>query len=110
LVLADLAEGLPEGELFGVVLTQVGVDGEVVPLSGIAEDAHARGALVTVATDLLALTLLRSPGEQGADIAVGSAQRFGVPLFFGGPHAAFLACRTGLERNLPGRLVGVSTD
>ncbi|MFE7631137.1 aminomethyl-transferring glycine dehydrogenase [Kocuria sp. NPDC057446] len=110
LVVTDLAEGLPEGELFGVVLSQVGVDGEVVPLAEVAEEAHARGALVTVATDLLALTLLRSPGEQGADIAVGSAQRFGVPLFFGGPHAAFLACRTGLERNLPGRLVGVSRD
>ncbi|KUG62131.1 MULTISPECIES: aminomethyl-transferring glycine dehydrogenase [Kocuria] len=110
LVVTDLAEGLPDGDLFGVVLSQVGVDGEVVPLAETAEAAHARGALVAVATDLLALTLLRSPGEQGADIAVGSAQRFGVPLFFGGPHAAFMACRKGLERNLPGRLVGVSTD
>ncbi|MGQ1839368.1 aminomethyl-transferring glycine dehydrogenase [Kocuria turfanensis] len=110
LVVADLAEGLPEGEFFGVVLTQVGVDGDVADLTERTEQAHAQGALVAVATDLLALTLLRSPGEQGADIAVGSAQRFGVPLFFGGPHAAFMACRKGLERNLPGRLVGVSVD
>ncbi|WP_277552096.1 aminomethyl-transferring glycine dehydrogenase [Kocuria oceani] len=110
LVVADLAEGLPEGEFFGVVLTQVGVDGDVADLAERTEQAHAQGALVAVATDLLALTLLRSPGEQGADIAVGSAQRFGVPLFFGGPHAAFMACRKGLERNLPGRLVGVSVD
>jgi len=110
LVVADLSEGLPEGGCFGVVLTQVGVDGDVVALAERVEEAHAQGALVTVATDLLALTLLRSPGEQGADIAVGSSQRFGVPLFFGGPHAAFLACRKGLERNLPGRLVGVSVD
>ncbi|MCM3687737.1 aminomethyl-transferring glycine dehydrogenase [Kocuria rosea] len=110
LVVADLAAGLPEGGCFGVVLAQVGVDGDVAGLADRTEEAHAAGALVTVTTDLLALALLRSPGEQGADIAVGSAQRFGVPLFFGGPHAAFLACRKGLERNLPGRLVGVSVD
>ncbi|MFI7481670.1 aminomethyl-transferring glycine dehydrogenase [Kocuria sp. M1R5S2] len=110
LVVADLTEGLPEGDAFGVVLAQVGVDGDVASLEDLVEQARARGAFVTVSTDLLALTLLRPPGEQGADIAVGSAQRFGVPLFFGGPHAAFIACRKGLERNLPGRLVGVSVD
>src|SRR5690606_2686639 len=74
------------------------------------EAAHERGALATVAADLLALTLLRSPGELGADVVVGSSQRFGVPLGYGGPHAGFMAVRTGLERALPGRLVGVSKD
>ncbi|MEF3122414.1 aminomethyl-transferring glycine dehydrogenase [Kocuria flava] len=110
LVVADLTAQLPEGEFFGVVLAHVGVDGDVAELGPRVEQARAAGALVTATTDLLALTLLRSPGEQGVDIAVGSAQRFGVPLFFGGPHAAFIACRKGFERNLPGRLVGVSTD
>ncbi|ALU40700.1 glycine dehydrogenase [Kocuria flava] len=110
LVVADLTAELPEGEFFGVVLAHVGVDGDVAELAPRVEQARAAGALVTATTDLLALTLLRSPGEQDVDIAVGSAQRFGVPLFFGGPHAAFIACRKGFERNLPGRLVGVSTD
>lgn len=107
---SDLASGLPEGEITGVVLQQPGVSGAVRDLSGVIAQAKDRGALVTVAADLLALTLLTPPGEQGADIAVGSVQRFGVPLFFGGPHAAYMAVRKGLERSLPGRLVGVSKD
>ena len=107
---SDLASGLPEGEITGVVLQQPGVSGAVRDLSGVIAEAKDRGALVTVAADLLALTLLTPPGEQGADIAVGSVQRFGVPLFFGGPHAAYMAVRKGLERSLPGRLVGVSKD
>ena len=111
-VVADLSDGLPdvEGDLVGVVLQQVGASGRVRDLRPLVAAAKERGALVTVAADLLALTLLVSPGELGADVAVGSAQRFGVPLFGGGPHAAFMAVRSGLERMLPGRLVGVSVD
>ncbi|MCG2798784.1 MAG: aminomethyl-transferring glycine dehydrogenase, partial [Cellulomonas sp.] len=109
---ADLSAGLPaiDGPLVGVVVQQCGADGRLVDLAPLVAAAHERGALVTVATDLLALTLVQAPGEVGADVAVGSAQRFGVPLFGGGPHAAFMAVRAGLERTLPGRLVGVSVD
>ncbi|WP_136609206.1 aminomethyl-transferring glycine dehydrogenase [Sinomonas albida] len=107
---ADLSKGLPEGPINGVVIQQPGVSGLVADASGLIAAAKERGAMVTVAADLLALTLIKSPGEQGADIAVGSAQRFGVPLFYGGPHAAFMSVHKGLERQLPGRLVGVSKD
>ncbi len=93
-----------------MVLQQPGVSGRVFDHSEVIATAKERGALVTVAADLLALTLITPPGEQGADIAVGSAQRFGVPLFFGGPHAAYMAVQKGLERSMPGRLVGVSKD
>ncbi len=112
LLVADLSVGLPavEGDLIGVVVQQVGASGRIHDVAAVVEAAHARGALVTVAADLLALTLIAAPGDLGADVAVGSAQRFGVPLFGGGPHAAFLAVRAGLERQLPGRLVGVSVD
>ena len=110
LVVADLAGGLPAGEVFGVLVSHPGSSGAVKDFAPLIEQAHARGAIAVVATDLLALTLLTPPGELGADIAVGSAQRFGVPLGYGGPHAGFLAVRTGLERSLPGRLVGVSVD
>lgn len=111
-VVADLTDGLPEieGDLIGVVLQQVGASGRVRDLGPVIAQTKERGGLVTVAADLLALTLLTSPGELGADVSVGSAQRFGVPLFGGGPHAAFMAVRNGLERMLPGRLVGVSID
>ncbi|MET4094919.1 glycine dehydrogenase [Arthrobacter sp. UYCu712] len=107
---ADLSKGLPDGVINGVVLQQPGVSGRVFDHAAVIADAKERGALVTVAADLLSLTLITSPGEQGADIAVGSAQRFGVPLFFGGPHAAYMAVQKGLERSMPGRLVGVSKD
>jgi glycine dehydrogenase len=107
---ADLSTGLPEGDINGIVLQQPGASGRVFNQADAIAAAKDRGALVTVAADLLALTLITPPGEQGADIAVGSAQRFGVPLFFGGPHAAYMAVRKGLERSLPGRLVGVSKD
>jgi glycine dehydrogenase len=97
-------------EFFGIHLQYPGASGAVRDHSAVVEAAHAQGALVTVAADLLALTLLREPGAIGADIACGSAQRFGVPMGFGGPHAGYLAVRAGLERSLPGRLVGVSRD
>ncbi|MFI2361528.1 aminomethyl-transferring glycine dehydrogenase [Promicromonospora sp. NPDC019610] len=117
-VVADLSAGLqaglpaelPAGQLVGLVVQQAGASGRVLDARGVIAEAKAAGALVTVATDLLALTLLASPGELGADISVGSAQRFGVPLFYGGPHAAYMAVKKGLERQLPGRLVGVSID
>lgn len=110
-IVRDVAtDGLPDGDICGVVLQQPGASGRVFTHADVIAQAQARGAMVTVAADLLALTLLTPPGEQGADIAVGSAQRFGVPLFFGGPHAAYMAVRRGLERSLPGRLVGVSKD
>ncbi|WP_423183720.1 aminomethyl-transferring glycine dehydrogenase [Arthrobacter sp. NyZ413] len=108
--IADLSAGLPDGDINGIVLQQPGVSGRVFDHSAVIAAAKERGALVTVAADLLALTLITPPGEQGADIAVGSTQRFGVPLFFGGPHAAYMAVQKGLERSMPGRLVGVSKD
>ncbi|GAA1111765.1 aminomethyl-transferring glycine dehydrogenase [Arthrobacter flavus] len=107
---ADLSQGLPDGDINGVILQQPGASGALRDHRSLIAAAHDGGALVTVAADLLALTLITPPGEQDADIAVGSAQRFGVPLFFGGPHAAYMAVRKGLERMLPGRLVGVSKD
>jgi glycine dehydrogenase len=111
IVLVDLDAGdaLPD-EFFGLHLQYPGASGAVRDHAALVAAAHEKGALVTVAADLLALTLLRPPGEIGADIAAGTTQRFGVPLGFGGPHAGYLAVRSGLERSLPGRLVGVSTD
>ncbi|MBX6357553.1 MAG: aminomethyl-transferring glycine dehydrogenase, partial [Micromonosporaceae bacterium] len=103
------ADELPE-EFFGLHLQYPGASGAIRDHAPLVEAAHARGALVAVAADLLALTLLRPPGEIGADIACGTTQRFGVPMGYGGPHAGYLAVRTGLERMVPGRLVGVSRD
>ncbi|MEU7762170.1 aminomethyl-transferring glycine dehydrogenase [Micromonospora aurantiaca (nom. illeg.)] len=97
-------------EFFGLHLQYPGASGTVRDHRALVDAAHGVGALVTVAADLLALTLLRPPGEIGADIAAGTTQRFGVPMGFGGPHAGYLAVRSGLERMLPGRLVGVSRD
>jgi glycine dehydrogenase len=96
--------------LFGVLVQYPATDGVVHDFAGLAERAHAAGALLVMATDLLALTLLRSPGTLGADVALGSAQRFGVPMGYGGPHAAFFATRDEHKRHLPGRIVGVSKD
>ncbi|WP_062077295.1 aminomethyl-transferring glycine dehydrogenase [Demequina globuliformis] len=105
----DAGWSAPE-DLVGLVLQQPGTTGVLREIQDVIASAHAAGGLVTVAADLLSLTMIKAPGEIGADIAVGSAQRFGVPLFFGGPHAAFISVRHGLERQLPGRLVGVSVD
>ena len=110
LVPFDPADGLPEGEFYGVLLSYPGASGAVRDLRPVIDAAHERGALVAVAADLLALTLLTPPGELGADVAVGTTQRFGVPLGFGGPHAGYLSVRDKLARQLPGRLVGLSHD
>ncbi|MFF4161079.1 aminomethyl-transferring glycine dehydrogenase [Streptomyces sp. NPDC001678] len=113
-VVADLSAGIPEEiaerGVFGVLLQYPGASGAVRDLRPLIERAHELGAIVTVAADLLALTLLAPPGELGADIAVGTTQRFGVPMGFGGPHAGFMAVRDKFARSLPGRLVGVSVD
>ncbi|KRV47956.1 glycine dehydrogenase [Wenjunlia vitaminophila] len=113
-LVADLSQGLPDGlaerGLFGVLLQYPGTSGAVRDLAPVVDEAHQLGAVVSVAADLLALTLLTPPGELGADIAVGTTQRFGVPMGFGGPHAGYMAVRESFARNLPGRLVGVSVD
>ncbi|MGW4809924.1 aminomethyl-transferring glycine dehydrogenase [Kitasatospora sp. NPDC004272] len=113
-VTADLSNGIPaeiaERGVFGVLLQYPGASGAVREIKPVIDQAHGLGAVVAVAADLLALTLLRSPGELGADIACGTSQRFGVPMGFGGPHAGYLAVRAEYARNLPGRLVGVSVD
>ena len=96
--------------VFGVIVQYPGADGELRDWAALATAAHEVGALITAAADLLALTLVTPPGEWGADVAVGSSQRFGVPMGFGGPHAGFMSVRTGLERTMPGRLVGLSID
>lgn len=110
LVITDFSEGLPEGDLYGIVLAYPGNEGDIRDIEPLIKAAKERNALVTVVADLLALTLLKSPGELGADIAVGNTQRFGLPFFFGGPHAAYMAVHKGMERTMPGRLVGVSKD
>ncbi len=97
-------------EVFGVLVQYPNTRGEIFDYTRLADQAHNAGALMVVAADLLSLTLLRPPGEFGADVAVGSAQRFGVPLGYGGPHAAYFATRDAFKRHMPGRIVGVSKD
>jgi len=113
-VVADISAGIPaeiaERGVFGVLLQYPGASGAVRDLKPVIDQAHGLGAVVTVAADLLALTLLTSPGALGADIAIGTTQRFGVPMGFGGPHAGYMSVRTEYARSLPGRLVGVSVD
>ena len=107
---ADLAAGVPDVDMAGVIVAYPRSDGRVVDPRPAIEAAHAAGGLAVAVSDPLALVLLASPGSMGADVVVGSSQRFGVPMFYGGPHAGFMAVRDGLERHLPGRLVGVSVD
>ena len=107
---SDLSAGLPSGELAGVIIGYPGSDGRIIDPRALIEAVHAQSGLAVVVADPLALVLLASPGSLGADIVVGSTQRFGVPMFYGGPHAGFMSVREGLERHLPGRLVGVSID
>ncbi len=110
IVTADLQDGLPDGEFFGVIAQLPGASGRIIDWSTLIDQAHERGALVAIGADLLALTLITPPGELGADVAFGTTQRFGVPMGFGGPHAGYLAVHTKHARQLPGRLVGVSVD
>ena len=109
-VVADAESVAFGGAVFGALLQYPTTDGKVADYRAVCERAHAAGALITVASDLLALTLLTPPGEWGADVVVGNSQRFGVPLGFGGPHAAFFATRDEYKRLLPGRIIGVSRD
>jgi glycine dehydrogenase len=109
--IADLTAPNPtNSEVFGAIVQYPNTRGEIHNFTGLASWIHSKEALLIAAVDLLALTVLKAPGEWGADIAVGSAQRFGVPMGFGGPHAGFMSVRAGLERSLPGRLVGQSID
>jgi glycine dehydrogenase len=110
LVVGDPATELQAGEVFGAIFQYPGTRGEIVDYRAEIAALHAQGAIAVMAADPLALTLLASPGELGADMAVGSTQRFGIPLGYGGPHAAYLATKDEFKRNLPGRLVGVSID
>lgn len=110
ITIRELPRSGPLPECFGALLQYPGASGRVWDPSAVIGEVQAQGGLVVMAADLLALTLLRSPGSLGADVAVGTTQRFGVPLGFGGPHAGYMAVRAGLERQLPGRLVGVSQD
>lgn len=110
IVTADLRDGLPDGDFFGVIAQLPGASGAITDWAALVAQAHERGALVALGADLLALTLITPPGEIGADVAFGTTQRFGVPMGFGGPHAGYLAVHANHARQLPGRLVGVSLD
>jgi len=110
LVIGNPGEEIANGDFFGVLLQYTASDGEVNDIEPWISTAHDEGAMVVVAADLMSLTLLKSPGEMGADVVVGSSQRFGVPMGFGGPHAAFFATRDKFKRSVPGRIIGVSKD
>ncbi len=110
LVFGDYKTAVIDESFFGVIVQYPNADGAIEDYKKFIEAAHAANAMVVMATDLLSLTLLTSPGELGADVAIGSAQRFGVPMGFGGPHAAFFATKDEFKRNIPGRIIGVSID
>ncbi|WP_420455949.1 aminomethyl-transferring glycine dehydrogenase [Rubrivirga sp.] len=109
-VVTDVAGYTPTDDLIGALVQYPTTDGEVVDYGAVAEAVHGVGGYLAVATDLLALTLIEAPGRWGADVALGSSQRFGVPMGFGGPHAAFFATTDGFARKIPGRIIGVSQD
>ncbi|MBA3409777.1 MAG: glycine dehydrogenase (aminomethyl-transferring), partial [Geodermatophilaceae bacterium] len=109
-VVADVSSDLPDGEFFGVLVQFPGASGAVTDHAALVAEAHERGMVVVAAADLLALTVLRPPGEIDVDVVVGTTQRFGVPLGFGGPHAGYMAIRATMARQMPGRLVGLSVD
>jgi glycine dehydrogenase len=109
-IITGAPEALEPGKVFGAIFQYPGTHGHVRDFTDLIDKLHATKALAVVATDLLALCILKEPGAMGADIAVGSAQRFGVPMGYGGPHAAFMSCRDELKRSMPGRIVGVSID
>ncbi|NAW66537.1 aminomethyl-transferring glycine dehydrogenase [Photobacterium halotolerans] len=109
-IIRGKAEELDNHEVFGALVQYPGTTGAIADLTEIIEKAHARKTLVAVASDLLALTILKAPGEMGADVVIGSAQRFGVPMGFGGPHAGFMATKDQHKRTMPGRVIGVSKD
>ncbi|MCX9564774.1 glycine dehydrogenase (aminomethyl-transferring), partial [Vibrio cholerae] len=109
-VKVDSIDNITQQEAFGALLQYPGTTGEVRDLTDIIAKAQANKTLVTVATDLLASVLLKPAGEMGADVVIGSAQRFGVPMGYGGPHAAFMATRDAHKRTMPGRVIGVSID
>ncbi|RDL45942.1 glycine dehydrogenase (aminomethyl-transferring) [Marinomonas piezotolerans] len=109
-VVVDDADTVSEYDVFGAIFQYPGTDGQVTDITASIAQVHEQGALVSVAVDLLSLVLLKSPGELGADIVIGSAQRLGVPMGFGGPHAAFLATKDKFKRSMPGRVIGVSRD
>ncbi len=109
-VVAPIDSLVVDAKVFGVLVQNPDANGAIVDLTALIERAHAAGALVAVATDLLSLTLMKPPGEMGADVVLGNAQRFGVPMGYGGPHAAFFATREAFVRQAPGRIIGVSVD
>ncbi|MDO6541977.1 aminomethyl-transferring glycine dehydrogenase [Photobacterium sanguinicancri] len=109
-IITGNAEELDNHDVFGALLQYPGTTGEIKDLTDIIEKAHAKKTLVTVAADLLSLTILKAPGDMGADVVVGSAQRFGVPMGFGGPHAGFMSTKDKHKRTMPGRVIGVSKD